>query len=281
MSDTITTKTSTVITSDGLKLATAMHLPSRPPKASLLIAHGVHEYSGRYAHVVEFLVARDYAVFTLDHRGHGHSEGLRGYVPDPHQAADDLGRVFDSVRGEYPGNKFFILGHSMGSMITMLFVLQRQAELDGWITSGSPLNLSERALPGEITIGRALRPLLGKVRQRAIPPDAVWRESDVILRYADDPLFYQGPVRMATALAIVDGVEYARDRLMELRLPLLILHGEEDGVTPVSSSQTLYEIAGSPDKTLKTYPQMRHEILNDPDRRIVLDDIMTWLAEHL
>lgn len=281
MTEAINTTTSTVRTADGLTLSTAMHLPPRPPKASVMLVHGVGEYSGRYAHVVADLVARDYAVFTLDHRGHGRSEGPRTMVRDMSQAAADLERVFEAVRGEYPGLKFFVLGHSMGSLISLLFVLNRQAELDGWITSGSPLTVDETSNALEMALARRLRNVLGWLRLKPIGPELTCRDSDVFRAYQSDPLVDQRPVPLATSIAIADGAIAARERLHELRLPVLILHGEADELTPISASRLLYEKAGSPDKLLKTYADMKHEILNDPERHLVLNDLADWLAARL
>jgi len=86
-------------------------LPAKEPVAILLVAHGVCEHSGRYTNLVNYFVPKGYAVYALDHRGHGKSEGLRGYVKRFQDYLNDLKTFFDIVRGKHSGTKIFLVGH--------------------------------------------------------------------------------------------------------------------------------------------------------------------------
>ncbi|MFC1874150.1 alpha/beta fold hydrolase, partial [Chloroflexota bacterium] len=66
------------------------YLPIGEPKAILLTVHGLAEHGGRYMNVVDYFVPRGYAVYSFDQRGHGQSEGMRGYVEKFSYYIDDL-----------------------------------------------------------------------------------------------------------------------------------------------------------------------------------------------
>ena len=94
--------TSSFETADGLTIYTEQALPRGKPKALVLLVHGYGEHCGRYRHVIARLTAHGYAVFTLDHRGHGKSEGVRAYCDTLDQFVDDLKVYFDQVKAQFP-----------------------------------------------------------------------------------------------------------------------------------------------------------------------------------
>jgi acylglycerol lipase len=82
----------------GLKLYYQCWLPDKKPKAVILVAHGLAEHSGRYKNLVDYFVPKGYAVYALDHRGHGKSEGQRSYVDNFNDYLINLKTFFDKVR---------------------------------------------------------------------------------------------------------------------------------------------------------------------------------------
>ena len=70
----------TLIGQRSLQLVYASFIPDTNPKAAVALVHGIGEHMGRYSHVVEVLVQRGYAVYSIDHRGHGESQGRRALV---------------------------------------------------------------------------------------------------------------------------------------------------------------------------------------------------------
>ena len=104
-------------------------LPEGDKKAVLLVAHGFAEHSGRYGNVVNHFVAKGYPVYALDHRGHGRSDGERVQVERFTDYLKDLKTFFDIVRKENPDDKIFLIGHSMGSSISLAYTYEYQHEL--------------------------------------------------------------------------------------------------------------------------------------------------------
>ena len=124
----------------GLAIFHQRWLPAGDARAVLLIAHGYGEHSGRYGNVVEEFVPRGYAVYALDHRGHGRSEGERVHVDHFDDYVEDLKTYLDQIRNETGDLPIYLLGHSMGSFIATSYAARYRDELTGLILSGGNLD---------------------------------------------------------------------------------------------------------------------------------------------
>ena len=239
-------------------------LPDKKAKAVLLIAHGFAEHSGRYGNVVNHFVPKGYAVYAPDHRGHGRSDGERVHVDDFNEYIKDLKTFFNIVRKENPKDKIFLIGHSMGSVITLLYTIAYQHELAGMVTSGGGL-----AKPGD-------PPMPPRKPGEALPTAMLSRDPAVIAAYENDPLVYRGPIPTGFAMGGMLGKLYPM--VPQIKLPALIMAG--NGGPDGARSRTLYEQIGSKDKTLKLYEGLLHEIFNEPEHPQVLADLEAWLKAH-
>jgi acylglycerol lipase len=240
-------------------------LPEKHIKAVLLVAHGYAEHSGRYANVVNYFVPRGFAVWALDHRGHGKSDGERVQVKDFHDYVIDLKTFFDIVKKNHPGKKIFLVGHSMGSIISVTYALEYQDELAGLITSGGGLTR-----PGDA-------PMKPPASGQSMDTAMLSRDPQVIAAYVNDPLVYHGPVPnnhsmrgMMTKLV---------DQVQHIKLPVLIMAGAGGADGP--RSRVLFDLIGSQDKTHKPYPGLLHEIFNEPEYPQVMADMEAWVNQHL
>jgi acylglycerol lipase len=240
-------------------------IPENKAKAVLLIAHGFAEHSGRYGNVVNYFVPGGYAVYALDHRGHGLSEGERAHVDDFKEYIKDLRTFFNIVRKENPQDKIFLIGHSMGSVIALLYSIEYQQELAGLVTSGGGL-----VKPGD-------PPLPPRKPGEALPTNMLSRDPAVIKAYENDPLVYHGPIPTGFAMGGTIGKLY--DMVPKIKLPALIMAG--NGGADGARSRILYEQIGSKDKTLKLYEGLLHEIFNEPEHPQVLADLEKWLMVHI
>jgi alpha-beta hydrolase superfamily lysophospholipase len=240
-------------------------LPEGKGKAVLFIAHGFAEHSGRYGNVVNHFVPKGYAVWALDHRGHGRSDGERVQVDDSSDYTRDMKTFFDLVRKENPGKQIFLIGHSMGSMIALNYAFEYQRELAGLVTSGGGISR-----PGE-------PPPAARPAGQPLDTTFLSRDPAVISAYVNDPLVYRGPMPQRS------GMTNLRTRLTEMApkitLPALIMAGND--VPDGERSQALYEFIGSKDKTLKRYNGLRHEIFNEPEYPQVMADLEKWLEAHI
>lgn len=274
-------ETSFLKTSDQLTLFTQSWAPTGKPRAIVLIVHGYGEHSTRYTHVAEAMVNSGYAVYTLDHRGHGKSEGLKAYFAAVDDAVRDLRTYFETIQREHPGQKIFVYGHSMGSIISLAFTLKYQKDVAGLILTGTAITGDETISPLLITIGQFLQrfvptlPLLP-----ALGLDQLASDQSVGEVYGKDPLVYRGAWRIGMGFGLIVAGRELQTQIQNLKLPLLIMHGEEDKITPISGGHLVRDKAQSTDKTFKSFPKMRHEIHNDHSKAEVIDTMIQWLNGH-
>ena len=256
-------------------------LPDKSPKAVLLVSHGLAEHSGRYKNLVNYFVPKGYAVYALDHRGHGKSDGLRCYVDRFSDYLVDLKTFFDIMRKENKGAKIFLVGHSMGATIATGYAIEHQKELSGLILSGAILVAGSSVSPVLLAIAGVVSALAPKMGVNIIYASAISRDKAVVDAYVNDPLVYRGklPARMGAELARM--WKTLPQHMPEIKLPVLIMHGTADHLADPRGSELLYERAGSKDKTLKLYDGFYHEIFNEPEHKQVMADVEAWLAKHI
>lgn len=275
-------ETSTLKTRDGLTLHTVAWRVE-DPRAVVLLVHGIGEHSGRYGHVAQALNNAGFSVYAIDHRGHGRSEGQRTFFDAFEQPVEDLRLYFDTVRAANPHERIFIYGHSMGSLISTLFCLRYQDLLAGFVSTGSPLAVDEGKPQLMVSALSLLARALPKLRIDAVGVgvEALSRDPAVITAYRVDPLIDSQPTPLGMASRLVQAARQARARLYTLTLPILALHGSEDRVCPPSGSKMIQALAASPDKTLKFYDGLYHEIHNEPEQATVFADVIQWLNARL
>ncbi len=253
-------------------------LPEEKPKAILLIVHGLVEHSGRYMNVVNYFVPRGYAVYSFDHIGHGKSGGKRAYIEQFKDFTDTIKVYFDLIRGWNPDTPVIIFGHSMGGLISTNYLLDYQSELSAAVISGPPLVLPNAisVLSGEIL--SKLMPWIGLLR---INPDDISREKSVVQAYIDDPLVNNDRISARLLNEIVKGMKRVSSEVSQITLPLMIVHGGADKLAAPAGSQMLFDKASSQKKAIKIYDGLYHEVLNEPEREQVLEDIAVKLDEFL
>ncbi len=266
---------------DGFKLYEQSWFPTSEPKAVIIIVHGYAEHSGRYAHVAEYLGGHNYVVETFDLRGHGKSEGRKTYVKSFDKYLKDLDQFLMSTREKYPEKPIFLFGHSMGGAIVTLFAITRQPEVKGLLLSGASLKISDDISPLMLRLSPIIGFLFPKLPTIKLDGTAVSRDPEVVKRYDNDPLNYRGGVPARTGAEINRATKCIQAQMESIELPLLIMHGTADRLADPEASKQLYSRANSKDKTLKLYEGFYHEILNDPEKARVMDDMVKWLDAHL
>ena len=256
-------------------------LPEGDVKAVLMVVHGLAEHCGRYMNVVNHFVPLGYAVYGLDHIGHGKSEGQRVFVERFTDFTDTLKMFFDMIQGWQPGKKVFILGHSMGGLISTTYLLDHQQELAGAVISAPAIKIGESVSPAVIFIGKVLSSLAPRSGLLALDASTISRDPEVVKAYVNDPLVYTGKTTARLAGEMVNAMQRVNAEMSTITLPLIIVQGGQDKLVDPEGSKMLYENAKSADKTLKMYEGLYHEVFNEPEREVALGDVATWLAAHV
>lgn len=270
-------------TADGLTLHTYTWLPDDgiDIKGVVVVLHGMAEHAGRYRHVGEHLAGHGYAVYALDHRGHGRSGGPRTLITDFDLPVRDVEQFAQRSAAIHPGLPLFVFCHSMGTVIGLLYALRNQAALHGLVTSGTPLAM-DLVLPALVTrLMRALARVSPSLRVLPLSAATLTHDHEVLKAHAADPLVDHQRMPVGILVGMTNGVQAVREQMHTLRLPLLILHGADDQLVTPQGSHLLAEKAASADKTLTLYPGMGHEIVNEVERERVLTDLSAWLDAHL
>ncbi len=264
----------------GVRLYLQWWLPDGPPRAVVVIAHGAGEHSGRYAHVAARLVDEGYAVYALDHRGHGRSEGSRAVIDSIDAAVEDLDRVILRAGSEQPGVPLFLLGHSMGGTISVRYAIAHQDRLTGLILS-APLAALEAASPVTRLIAKLLSAVAPSLGLFAVEPALVSRDPEVVEAYETDPLVHHDRLPARTITELADAVDSFPAVAGAITVPTLIMYGSGDRLVPPAGSMMLNDTITAADKTLKTYDGLYHEILNEPEQDAVMDDMCSWLRARV
>lgn len=254
-------------------------LPEEEPRSLVLLAHGAAEHSGRYEWTAGELVARGHAVYTLDHRGHGRSEGPRAYVDRLDNAVADLHRLSALAGERHPSAPRILLGHSMGGCVSLRYALAHQEELSGLVLS-APLAVLD-VNPIARVVSRVLSRIAPRLPVYKIDGTTVSRDPEVVSRYDSDPLNHRGMLPARTIGELTRAVGEFHERLPELRLPILVVHGTGDRLVDPAGSMLVRDRAASEDCTLISYDGLYHEVLNEPERERVLADVADWIEARL
>jgi acylglycerol lipase len=264
----------------GFRIFWQSWLPEGEPRATVVIAHGAGEHSDRYAHVAARLVSDGHAVYAIEHRGHGRSEGPRALIDRLRNAVADLDTLVGKARDRHPDAPLFLFGHSMGGTIALSYALGHQDRLAGLILSGPLAALEASPAPQRIiaSVLSTVAPGLGLI---AIDPSLVSKDPAVVKAYVEDPLVHHGKLPARTVTELAAATRSFPNAVGAITLPTLIVYGTEDRLCPTQGSVMLGERIGSADKTVKAYEGLHHELVNEPEQDIVLDDICSWLAARV
>jgi lysophospholipase len=243
------------------------------------ISHGYGEHIGRYGHVAQRLCEAGFVVYGPDHHGHGQSAGKRGRIA-LRAAIADLDQLIVTVsRERNPGRPQFLLGHSMGGLLTLEYAALHAKRLDG-IAVSAPLAEVEGGR-GLHTLARVLGRVLPGAPVSKIDPRLVSRDPAVVKAYTEDPLNYHGPIPAGVAREFVLATSTLRAEVRRIRLPTLLMWGTADRLCPPSGAEMVAANIGSDDLTVERYPGLFHEIMNEPEQAQVLDTLVAWLERHL
>lgn len=266
---------------DGLRLFYQSWQSTAEPRAIVAIAHGVGEHGGRYMNVVNRLVPRGYVVFALDHRGHGRSPGRRGHINRWAEYREDFSAFLRRIRELSPSAPIFLLGHSMGALIGLDYLLHYPETLRGAIISGAPLEPGAVARPSLVAVARLLSRLWPTYSLRlGLDTNALSRDPEVVKAYNTDPLVH-GRVTVRWGTECLAAIAWVKYHAADVKIPLFMVHGEADRLNLARGSRSFFDAVPFCDKTLRTYPHVLHEPHNDIDCECYLNELEQWIERHV
>ena len=274
--------TATEETFDGkgdLKIYLRSWKPDSAPRAVVVICHGVNSHGGQYLWPAGELVKKGHAVFALDLRGRGRSEGERFYVDDIADYVADLAGSVKIAKARHPGLPVFLLGHSAGGVVSATYTLDNQAELAGFICESFAFQVPA---PGfALAAIKGLSHLAPRLPVLKLKNEDFSRDPAAVAALNADPLIAHEIQPAATVAALVRADERLREEFPKITLPVLIMHGTADKATVCEGSQFFHDTVGSADKTLKLYKDHFHDLLADTGKEGVMADITAWIDKRL
>ncbi|WP_432663023.1 alpha/beta hydrolase [Wukongibacter baidiensis] len=244
------------------------------PRAIVIIIHGFGEHLGRYEYVKDKLIQYGYGVFRLDNRGHGKSEGERGHINHFKDFAKDVDAFTDLVRKENPNIPIFVLGHSMGGFISVLYGILYKNKIDGQILSAAATMTPSRVKGVKVKALKLVNKVFPKIRMK----NPMLR---YLLKNGEDELVLRSATLNLYTQFLADGIEWIRENFESYEYPCLILHGGDDREIAKEASEQLYSSISSVDKEIKIYDGLYHEMIKQKDRDMVLYDIHKWIENRI
>jgi lysophospholipase len=266
---------------DGLRLYWRSEQPENS-RAHVAVVHGYGDHIGRYRPTFDALCAEGFAVHGFDYRGHGRADGRRGFCELWTDYLDDLTSFWARVRQEAGERKVFLLAHSHGALMAVHLLGRGGLEgMAGLVLSAPYFQLALTPPIAKVMMARMVGMLVPWIPIKTeLKPEDLSRDEAMQRDVRQDPLYNT----LATPRWFIESTR-AQARVMtlasEVKLPLFLLCGAEDGVASTFAARRFFEAVGSPDKVYKEYPGMRHEPLNELGREEVLRDISNWISAHL
>ena len=263
----------------GLKIFLRSWRPDDTPRAAVVICHGVNSHGGQYAWAAEQFVERGFAVYALDLRGRGKSEGERFYVEDVAEYVSDVAGAVEIAKSREPSLPVFLLGHSAGGVVSCVYVLENQAKLTGFICESFAFQVPAPSFV--LAAVKGLSHLAPRLPALTLKNEDFSRDPQAVEALNNDPLTAREVQPAMTVAALVRADERLREEFPQITLPVLIMHGTEDKATVCHGSEFFYKTAGSTDKTLKLYEGHYHDLLNDFGKEEVIADITAWINQRV
>ena len=285
--------------------------PDSAPRAVVQISHGIAEHIDRYLDFMVFLASSGYVAVANDHLGHGKTmtsleeQGIFAEENGWDYVVGDMEKLHDITAAEYPGLPYVMFGHSMGSFLTRTYLIKHPDKYDAAIISGtghqskalisSGLLMAEGFVKfsGPRRIGTALNNVAFGAYNKAFQPqrtefDWLSRDEAEVDKYIADPLC--GFVaRTSLYRDMMKGIKLITDakniQSMSKEQPVYFMSGAMDPVGEngkgVKKAYKAFCDAGLKDVMIRLYPEGRHEMLNELNKKQVYADILEWLGQRV
>lgn len=252
------------------------------PKGTVLIVHGYAEHIERYNDEAAAFNAAGYRVVGYDHRAHGRSDGNDAYMDNFEELCLDLKEVINYLNSDSP---FFIYGHSVGALVTIKYVLDTAVSSDtkikGLLFTGAALKVAEDLSPLLQKFSTLLGKLTPRLKTIKLPIDGISKVPEVQADYETDDYNYRGGIYASSGYHILKTTKEVSSRFKEVKLPFLAMHGGDDILIEKQGTMNLYEGASSPDKQIKIWDGLGHEITRSYSKTDVLSEMVNWLDERV
>jgi len=266
---------------DGTRIFYRSWIPEVPTDQAVILFHRGHEHSGRLADVVDTLALEGVAAFAWDARGHGRSDGERGYAPSFAEMVRDVDTFVNHVCDAhgFEMRNVSIVAHSVGAVSVATWVHDYAPPIRALVLA-TPAFKVRLYVPFAIPGLRLLQKIRGNKPsfvKSYVKASMLTHDEEHARRYDEDPL-----IAKSIAVNVLLEMRDAAKRIVEdagaIRTPTLLLTGGADWVVSKSAQREFFDNLGSEHKEMRVYDRMYHDILHEKDRHLVLAEIRNFLA---
>ncbi len=246
---------------------------------SVLLVHGYAEHIMRYENFMHQLSQAGFRWKGYDCKGHGKSAGNRAIISSFEEYVDDLQEVAEGFF--IKGAPNYIFAHSMGGLVTLLYLQKYGSELlNGVVFTGAALKMYDKTP----YLLEKVAPLIAKVwpsfPAASVDGNTVSRDPKVVEDYNNDPLNYRKKTKAKMGYEFLQAQKKAFSQLGDIRVPMMIHHGSEDRLIHPDSASMIYNTISSADKDIKIWDGLYHELLNEPEKKLVGKEIIQWMNDR-
>ena len=274
------TKNGHILSKDGLKLFFRASFNNKKNNF-IVIAHGFAEHSGRYEHLFLRLNQANFNILAFDFRGHGYSDGKRGFINNLEEYLYDLEAAYIQASNMFNKEKGFLIAHSMGALISTFFAKKYENKLNGIILSSPFFSIMQYIPKWKILASSFLNKFFPNFSMKnGIKAEELTHDTNMIEQYKNDPLiFHHATVRWFNEIkkshTLIENIA------KNIINPIFIQLAEKDFLTNSETTKKWFKNCKSKEKKIKIYKNFYHEIYNEKNQKQVVIDIINWLNKQL
>ncbi|MFY0644635.1 MAG: lysophospholipase [Bacteroidia bacterium] len=248
-------------------------------KAQIIVIHGFGEHQGRYIHVAQEFLNDGLTVYTMDLSGHGLSDGKRGDIFSMEQYLDELEELINYVLNENKDLPLYLMGHSMGGLVSATYALKRdQTQIEGLILSSPWFRLALKPNPIQLVLAKILVKLRINFTQNAnLNVDHLSSDLRVGKAYREDELVH-GKLTPRAFFEIFNHGIWCQENASKLKIGCLVSHGSDDRIISIDGSKSFANKAGA---DFEIFEGAMHEPHNEHDRGKFIKVYGEWINRKL
>ena len=259
-------------------------LPDGDIKACIVAIHDWGTHSNRMKYPAEYLTEKGYAIYTFDLRGHWRNAGdFPGHIDDMDHIQKDIVLFMDIVKKSAGDTKIFVMGHSFGGLISLIYAINHPA-LPGVIVSSPEIGLLKKT-----SVGKKLsKKFSGSLSKFAPTKTIEWivdqnqltGDLKILREHIADKQKTE-VISIKSAAEMTNSMKWALKNASKLLCPVLVMQAGNDKLVDKGKTKEFFSKIKSEDKTYKEYDGFLHELWNERGRAQVYQDMFIWLEKHL
>lgn len=252
-------------------------------KAVINLIHGFGEHCQRYRKLANRLNEEGYTVAAIDLRGHGRSDGKRGYVKSFTNLLDDVDVLLDFSASRWKDKKQFLYGHSMGGNIVSHYALKRPDKIDALIVSSPWYRLTSTPSALLMALAKALYRIFPNfIKKHQLNISYMSHDPQIVEEYLNDPLMHKH-ISMNLFFGVQKSGSWILENADKLSIPVYLQHGNQDQITSFNASKGFYDQAVQLNKniTFKEWEGGYHELHNETFKDEVMQAVVKWLNNQI